>query len=101
MRIWIHLYFNADPAWTFHLTFHSNADPDPAAQNIADPDPQPCFKLGYILSFPIKLFGRIMSNINKPKKFKVLSKEKRYGRLKHWFQSTDTTVDPPFENFKM
>jgi hypothetical protein len=42
-----------------------------------------------------------MSNINKQKKFKVLSNEKRYGRLKHWFQSTDSTVDPPFENFKM
>jgi hypothetical protein len=49
MRIRIHLYLNADPTRTFHLTFHSNADPDPAAQNIADPDPQPCFKLYPIL----------------------------------------------------
>jgi hypothetical protein len=49
MRIRIDYYFNADPARTFHLTFHSNADPDPAAQNIADPDPQPCFKLYPIL----------------------------------------------------
>ncbi len=44
--------------------------------------------LNYILSFPTKLSGGIMSNTNKQKKFKVLSNEKRYGRLKHWFQST-------------